>query len=93
MDILIRKIKSIQNKQQSLMWGHSMMSANEMMFAVGNKAYPKEPHYFTVTNTYVVNLLNDSHKRILYKECNDITEVAACVISLLKEWFPAKGIT
>lgn len=90
MDDIINKIEKIQNKQRSLQWGHCKMSDDETMFAVGNKAYPKEPHYFTITSDNIIYLLDDSHKRNLYKQCVDIVEVANGVIVLLKEWFPAK---
>jgi hypothetical protein len=90
LDIIIEKIEKIQNKQRSLQWGHYQMSDTEIMFAVGNKAYPKEPHYFIVTSDCVVFLLDDTHKQNVHKKCSDVTEVTNGVISLLKEWFPAK---
>ena len=93
MELMIEKIKKIQNKQQSLMWGSAMHNDNEVIFAVGNKAYPKQPHFFSVTDTYKLNMIDDYHKRVLFKECADLSEVLSCIISLLKEWFPAKGIT
>ena len=93
MELMIEKIKKIQNKQQSLMWGSALYNNNEVVFAVRNKAYPKQPHFFSVTDTYTVNMINDYNKRILFKECEDLQDVLSCVISLLKEWFPAKGIT
>lgn len=90
MEAVINKIEKIQNKHKSLMWGHYNMSDDETMFAVGNKAYPKEPHFFTVTSDYTICLLDDSHKRSVHKHCSDSIEVVTEVISLLKEWFPAK---
>lgn len=90
MDVIIDKIEKIQNKQRSLQWGHHKMSADKTMFAVGNKAYPKEPHYFIITSDCVIFLLDDAHRQNVYKKCSDITEVTNGVIALLKEWFPAK---
>ena len=92
MDVVVNKIKKIQNKQQSLQWGHYQMSDDEIMFAVGNKAYPKEPRYFTVKSDHSIFLLDDSHKRILHEQCSDVNGVTSGVIALLKEWFPAKQL-
>jgi hypothetical protein len=90
MEAVVNKIEKIQNKRQSLRWGHHAISDGEIMFAVGNTAYPKEPHFFTVTSDNTVYLLSNDHKRNLHKQCVDIADVAAEVIVLLKEWFPAK---
>lgn len=90
MNDLLSKIKTIQNKQRTLQWGHYQMSDAEIMFAVGNTAYPKEPHYFSVTNNKTIFLITDSHKREEYKQCETIKDVTDGVITLLKCWFPAK---
>ena len=92
MDALIQKIETIQNKQKSLQWGHYNMNDSEIMFAVGNKAYPKEPHYFIVSSNYSLCLLDNSHKKYIYKEYTDSPSVINGVIGLLKEWFPAKQL-
>ncbi len=91
MEQLIQKIEKIQNKQQSLMWGHVEHAKGEIMFAVGNKAYKKQNQFFTITDTYAVNLIDNNHKRVLFKQCTDVSEVVSTVISLLKEWYPARG--
>ena len=90
MDALINKIIKIQNKQNSLMWGHSKHSDNEVMFAVGHKSYPKEPHFFIATSDCVIFLITNSHQKELYRQCIDVNDVAAGVINLLKLWYPAK---
>ena len=92
MDELINKITKIQNKQQTLQWGHYQMSETELMFAVGNTAYPGEPHYFIATTNYTIFLLTDSHRRTEYRQHIDTKEVTNSVIELLKEWFPAKQL-
>ena len=91
MEELITKIKKIQNKQQSLMWGHAVRDDGEVVFAVGNKAYPKQPHFFSVTPTYTVKLLDNIRSSEKFKDCADSKDVLSSVILLLKEWFPAKG--
>ncbi len=90
MDMMIQKIKTIQNKAKSLQWGHYAMSDDETMFVVGNKAYPKEPHFFVISSDYTIYFLNDSHKKILHKQCDNLSHVTSEIIVLLKEWFPAK---
>lgn len=93
MDELIEKIKKIQNKQQSLMWGHAVRDDGEVVFAVGNKAYPKQIHFFSITPTHTINLLDNLRCAKKLRDCVDKQEVVSSVISLLKEWFPAKGVT
>ena len=90
MDELINKIVKIQNKQNSLLWGHYKQSDIETMFAVGHKSYPKEPHFFITTSNYEIFLVTDVHKKELYRQCIDVNDVVAGIITLLKEWFPAK---
>ena len=93
MDELIVKIKKIQNKQQSLMWGSSDLSSDEVLFAVGNRAYPRQPHFFIVTRNMSVLVLENDNSKTFIDNCMDNSSVANCIIQLLKEWFPAKGQT
>ena len=91
MDELVQKIKSIQNKQKSLMWGTSPLN-EEMLFAVGNKSYPREPHFFLLSKDLTVSILENDNTKTLIKNCENNTSVVQCVIQLLKDWFPAKGL-
>lgn len=91
MEQLIEKVKKIQNKQRSLMWGSDYFSETEIIFAVGSKAYPRQPHYFSITTEYTVSLINDDNKRTIIKRCETPADVVSCVIGLLKEWYPAKS--
>lgn len=91
MEQLIERIKKIQNKQRSLMWGSDYFSDTEIIFAVGSKAYPRQPHYFSITAANTINLINDDNKRMMIKQCETSEDVIHCIIELLKEWYPAKG--
>ena len=74
------------------MWGSAQISENEVLFAVGSKAYPAEPHYFVIDSDYCLFFVNDMHKKEVYKQCADKNEIISEIINLLKEWFPAKKI-
>lgn len=74
------------------MWGSAENSQDEILFAVGNKAYPAETHYFVISESNEIFFVNDSHKKELHKKCANREEVVSSVIELLKEWFPAKKI-
>ena len=93
MDELITKIKKIQNKQQSLMWGSADLSADEILFAVGNRAYPRQPHFFIISKNLGVSILEEDNSKTYIDHFSDNSSVATCIIGLLKEWFPAKGQT
>ena len=86
------KILKIQNKQKSLMWGCTRHSETEILFAVGHKSYPLEVLYFIVDGDYAVILIDDYHKRVLHKQCDEETELLGVIVELLKEHFPAKGV-
>ena len=90
MDELIHKIKSIQNKQQTLRWGSCKTEDGDAMLVVGSTAYPKQTRYFVVGKENEIFLINDEHKKEMLRECENEREVVECVIELLKEWFPAK---
>lgn len=91
MEQLVEKIKKIQNKQRSLMWGSDYFSDTEVIFAVGSKAYPRQPHYFSITAENTICLIDDDNKRTIIKQCETSTDVVSCIIELLKKWYPAKG--
>ena len=91
MESVINRILKIQNKHQSLKWGHHNISSDEVMFVVGHKEYPKEPQYFLLHNN-TIYLLTDEHKKYVYKECDGEQSILSSVIELLKQWFPAKII-
>lgn len=91
MEELITKIKTIQNKQQSLMWGSAELTPEEMLFAVGNKGYPRQPHFFLLKNDLSISILENDNTKTFIQKCEDSSSVTKCVIQLLKEWFPAKG--
>ena len=90
MEELVQKIKTIQNKQKSLMWGTSPLN-EKILFAVGNKSYPREPHFFLLSNDLTVFILHDDNTQALLKHCENNTDVINCIIQQLKCWFPAKG--
>jgi hypothetical protein len=92
MDELIRKISNIQNKQKTLRWGHDMCGEHECLFVVGNTAYPGQVQCFTVTEEFVISIVDNSHKKAKHDVCSDVNSVASCVIQLLKKWFPAKTL-
>ena len=87
----IQRIIKIQNRQQSLQWGYHIMPANEVMFAVGHREYPKEVQYFVLKES-TIYLLTEKHKKYPYKECEDEKSILTNVIELLKLWFPAKSL-
>ena len=91
MDELVQKIKSIQNKQKSLMWGTSPLN-EEILFAVGNKSYPREPHFFLLSTDLTVFIVQDDNSKLLLKHCDNNADVINCIIKQLKNWFPAKGL-
>lgn len=91
MENTISRILKIQNKHQSLTWGHHNISDKEIMFVVGHKEYPREPQYF-VLQSNTIYLLTDDHKKSVYKECDGEQSILSSVIELLKLWFPAKTI-
>lgn len=96
---MTERIKGIQNKQKSLMWGSAAVSATETLFAVGHKSYPKSSkffvvRYFEVTSSYSVVVVDDYTNKELYVRSNlSEDEVVKEVLELLKKWFPAKGGT
>lgn len=89
---MTEKILKIQNKQKSLMWG-CCQDETEALFAVGHKSYPRQTKYFVVTSDLLVETVTDDHKRDLVKSCADETEVLKVIYDLLKQWFPAKGVS
>lgn len=91
MDNLILKIKTIQNKQKTLRWGSAENDSGEVIIAVGSVAYPKQTQYFIVDADRCVYLINDKHKKEMFRRCETDQNVVACAIELLKTWFPAKG--
>ena len=89
---MIDKILKIQNKSKSLMWGCAQ-DEKETMFAVGHKSYPKQTKYFVVTNDFVIGIVTDDHKIRSYTTCSSEEEVLKVIYDLLKQWFPAKGVS
>jgi hypothetical protein len=87
---LVKKIARIQNKSKSLQWGYCQHAEDEYMFVVGSLAYPSQIQYFTITNDYAINCIDDAHHRILFRQCNSANDVTDSIIELLKKWFPAK---
>jgi hypothetical protein len=91
MQLLVQKIKGIQNKRRTLLWGSVVHSETEVLFVVGSKAYPRQQNYFIINDNHEVLLIDDCHLKTIFAKCSDDQEVVATVIQLLKEWFPAKG--
>ena len=69
-----------------------MCGESECLFVVGNTAYPGKIQCFTVTDGFVVSMVNDKHKKCNIERFDDIQSMTSHVIQLLKEWFPAKTI-
>lgn len=84
-------ILKIQNGAKSLKWGHTRHSETETLFAVGHKSYHLLK-YFIVGDDFSVYDANGSYK-VLLKKCCSEEEVLREVMTLLKEWFPARGVS
>lgn len=89
---MIDKITKIQNGMKSLMWGCTRHSETETLFSVGHKSYPRQTHYFIVSDDFKVSLVSEESKYVFVKQCGSTHEVVEEVKLLLKEWFPAKGV-
>ena len=90
--MIAEKVVKIQNKSKSLMWGCTRHSETETLFVVGHKSYPKQIRCFAVTSDLAVDIVTDEHKLELFKSCKSESEVLEVICSLLKQWFPAKGV-
>lgn len=85
------KILKIQNGAKSLMWGCTRHSETETLFCVGHKSYPRQNRCFTVSDDFVLTIVGDDHKKAFVIKCGTEDEVLKEVVTLLKEWFPARG--
>ena len=92
MEDLVSKIKSIQNTQKTLGWGSAKNCEKEIVFTVGSKAYPGQTQYFVIDAENNVFMISNEHRKEIYRKCENEKEVVSCVIELLKNWFPPKGI-
>ena len=85
------RILSIQNGAKSLTWGHTRHSETETLFAVGHKQY-HNVKYLIVGDDFAVYDVSGAHK-VLVMQCSSEEEVVSVVLEMLKQWFPAKGVT
>lgn len=85
---MTERIKKIQNKAKSLMWGAHRHSETETMFAVGHKSYGVTK-YFMVSDDFVICVC-ESGKFKTEKFCESEDEVIKEILRLLKLWFPAR---
>lgn len=88
---LTDSILKIQNGAKSLSWGHTRHSETETLFAVGHKSYHLL-RYFIVGDDFNVYDANGSYK-VPVMRCNSEDEVMRLVLELLKQWFPARGVS
>lgn len=87
------KILKIQNGAKSLKWGCTRHSETEDLFVVGHKSYPRQVYCFTVSDDLKVCVVSREHRLDLVKSCKSESEVLKTLYELLKNWFPAKGVS
>jgi len=100
---LSKRVKNIQNKAKSLMWGSCMIDDNSIVFAVGHNVYNKKTLYIKIEYRYVIlkhkksltyrviHLTEIGEEKVL-DICEDYNNIIKTINRFLVKEFPPKGV-